>query len=198
MWNLRELGLSDLGAQQLDELLNRVLPRLSPQEVPLPSGGQTAWRTSHISTHSFFYNKHGESEHVFINHLDTSVQLTKLCLEVVLMSSYHQFCIAINPGLHTGCYMTGLYNWRFKNGVPSDLVKLDFYHQNWPSVSKWPADQANKAFTKYFWELMVLSCPLFTDFSCGALPMSALLFSRQHSPLQTVSTEIKHWPGNKD
>lgn len=60
MWNLRELGLSDLGALQLDELVNRVLPRLSPQEAPLPLGGQTAWRTSHLSTHSFFYNKHGE------------------------------------------------------------------------------------------------------------------------------------------
>ncbi|XP_051266093.1 ATP-dependent zinc metalloprotease YME1L1b [Dicentrarchus labrax] len=61
MWNLRELGLSDLGAQQLDELVNRMLPRLSPQEAPLPSGEQTAWRTSHLSTHSFFYNKHGFS-----------------------------------------------------------------------------------------------------------------------------------------
>ena len=61
MWNLRELGLSDLGAQQLDELVNRVLPRLSPQEAPLPFGigGQTPWRTSHLSTPSFFHNKHG-------------------------------------------------------------------------------------------------------------------------------------------
>lgn len=63
MWNLRELGLSDLGAQQLDELANRVLPRLSPQEAPLPFSisGQTAWRTSHLSTPSFFHNKHGFS-----------------------------------------------------------------------------------------------------------------------------------------
>ncbi|XP_070831222.1 ATP-dependent zinc metalloprotease YME1L1b isoform X2 [Chaetodon trifascialis] len=61
MWNLRELGLSDLGAQQLDELVTRVLPRLSPQEVPLSLSPQTAWRTSHLSTHSFFYNKHGFS-----------------------------------------------------------------------------------------------------------------------------------------
>uniref|UniRef100_UPI0037E7659E ATP-dependent zinc metalloprotease YME1L1b isoform X2 n=1 Tax=Semicossyphus pulcher TaxID=241346 RepID=UPI0037E7659E len=59
--NLRELGLSDLGAQQLDELVNRVFPRLSPQEAPLTLGGQTAWRTSHLSTNSFFYNKHGFS-----------------------------------------------------------------------------------------------------------------------------------------
>ncbi|XP_022611023.1 ATP-dependent zinc metalloprotease YME1L1-like isoform X2 [Seriola dumerili] len=61
MWNLRELGLSDLGTQQLDELVNCVLPRLSTQEAPLPLGGQTAWRTSHLSAHSFFYNKHGFS-----------------------------------------------------------------------------------------------------------------------------------------
>lgn len=61
LWNLRELGLSDLGAQQLDELVNSMLPRLSPQEAPLPLGGQTAWRTSHLSTHSFYHNKHGFS-----------------------------------------------------------------------------------------------------------------------------------------
>uniref|UniRef100_I3KQW2 ATP-dependent zinc metalloprotease YME1L1 n=1 Tax=Oreochromis niloticus TaxID=8128 RepID=I3KQW2_ORENI len=61
VWNLRELGLSDLGTQQLDELVNRVLPHLSPQEAPLAFGGQTAWRTSHLSTHSFFHNKHGFS-----------------------------------------------------------------------------------------------------------------------------------------
>ncbi|XP_029970280.1 ATP-dependent zinc metalloprotease YME1L1-like isoform X2 [Salarias fasciatus] len=57
--NLRELGLSDLGNQQLTELVNRVLPCFSPQEAPLPFGGQTAWRTSHVSTNSFFHNKHG-------------------------------------------------------------------------------------------------------------------------------------------
>ncbi|XP_069574306.1 ATP-dependent zinc metalloprotease YME1L1-like isoform X2 [Brachyistius frenatus] len=59
MWNLRELGLSDLGTQQLHELVNRVLPRLSPQEAPLPLGGQTTWRMSHLSTPSFYHNKHG-------------------------------------------------------------------------------------------------------------------------------------------
>ncbi|XP_010777566.1 ATP-dependent zinc metalloprotease YME1L1b [Notothenia coriiceps] len=59
--NLRELGLSDLGAQQLEELVNNALPRLSPQEAPLPLDGQTAWRTSHLSTHSFYHNKHGFS-----------------------------------------------------------------------------------------------------------------------------------------
>uniref|UniRef100_A0A671V8I7 ATP-dependent zinc metalloprotease YME1L1 n=1 Tax=Sparus aurata TaxID=8175 RepID=A0A671V8I7_SPAAU len=65
MWTLRELGLSDLGAQQLDELVSRVLPRLSPEEAPLALGGKTAWRTSHLSTPSFFYNKHGEDVHLF-------------------------------------------------------------------------------------------------------------------------------------
>ncbi|XP_034558994.1 ATP-dependent zinc metalloprotease YME1L1b isoform X1 [Notolabrus celidotus] len=61
MLNLRELGLSDLGAQQLDDLVKHVFPRLSRQEAPPPVGGQTAWRTSHLSTQSFFYNKHGFS-----------------------------------------------------------------------------------------------------------------------------------------
>ncbi|XP_035026356.1 ATP-dependent zinc metalloprotease YME1L1b isoform X1 [Hippoglossus stenolepis] len=61
VWNLRELGLSDLGTQQLDELVNGVLPRLSMLEAPLPLGSQIAWRTSHLSSHSFFFNKHGFS-----------------------------------------------------------------------------------------------------------------------------------------
>lgn len=52
-------------------------------------------------------------------------------------------------------------------------------------------------FPKYISRLTVIPCPLFPDFSCGAMPMSASFFSRQHpSPLQTVSTEIQHWPGN--
>ncbi|MED6233259.1 hypothetical protein GOODEAATRI_022768 [Goodea atripinnis] len=59
MWNLWELGLSDLGKQQLDELVNHVLPRLNPQEVSPPAWRQSAWRTSHLSSHSFFHNKHG-------------------------------------------------------------------------------------------------------------------------------------------
>uniref|UniRef100_A0A8C6LEV1 ATP-dependent zinc metalloprotease YME1L1 n=1 Tax=Nothobranchius furzeri TaxID=105023 RepID=A0A8C6LEV1_NOTFU len=59
VWNLRELGLSDLGKQQLDELVDRVLKGLSPDDVAPPVGGQTAWRASYLSTHSFFHNKHG-------------------------------------------------------------------------------------------------------------------------------------------
>lgn len=59
--NLRELGFSDLGKQQLDELLNHMLPHLKPQEAPPPAWGRSAWRTSHLSSHSFFHNKHGFS-----------------------------------------------------------------------------------------------------------------------------------------
>ncbi|XP_077414819.1 ATP-dependent zinc metalloprotease YME1L1-like isoform X2 [Vanacampus margaritifer] len=61
-WNLRDLGLSDLGTQQLNELAIRLLPRLNLQETPAPIAGTRAiWRTSHLSTHSFFLNKHGFS-----------------------------------------------------------------------------------------------------------------------------------------
>uniref|UniRef100_A0A672Z4X7 ATP-dependent zinc metalloprotease YME1L1 n=1 Tax=Sphaeramia orbicularis TaxID=375764 RepID=A0A672Z4X7_9TELE len=62
MWNLRDLGLSDFGTQQLDELVNRVFPHLSPREASLSLGieGKTAWRTSHLSTHSFNSNKHAD------------------------------------------------------------------------------------------------------------------------------------------
>ncbi|XP_029929641.1 ATP-dependent zinc metalloprotease YME1L1-like [Myripristis murdjan] len=63
MCSLRELGLTDLGVRQLDKLVNSVLPSVSQQEVLLPSNtsSQTAWRTSHLSSHSFFCNKHGFS-----------------------------------------------------------------------------------------------------------------------------------------
>lgn len=60
--SLRELGLSDLGVQQLKDLVNHVLPCWGPQDVPFPLGGQTVWKTSHMSTHSFFCNKHGETD----------------------------------------------------------------------------------------------------------------------------------------
>lgn len=62
VWNSRELGFSDLGTQQLDELVNRVLPHFNPEKAPLALGGPTAWKTSHLSTHSFFHNKHGEDK----------------------------------------------------------------------------------------------------------------------------------------
>lgn len=55
--NLRDLGLSDIRASQLDELVSRLLPHPGPEDSPtLPY----KWRTSHISSDSFFYNKHGE------------------------------------------------------------------------------------------------------------------------------------------
>lgn len=76
MWNLRELGFSDLGALQLEELVNHVLPRWSSQEAPLPMGAQTAWRTSHLSTHSFFYNKHGENVHLHYKQASYAVHCT--------------------------------------------------------------------------------------------------------------------------
>ncbi|KAM9333377.1 ATP-dependent zinc metalloprotease YME1L1-like isoform 2-T2 [Pholidichthys leucotaenia] len=56
--SLKDLGLSNLRVNQLDELVNRLLPVLGPEEPPtVPS----AWRTTHVSTDSFFHNKHGFS-----------------------------------------------------------------------------------------------------------------------------------------
>lgn len=54
--NLRELGLSEIRSSQLDELINRLLPSLGPEE---PAAVASAWRTSHVSSDSFFHNKHG-------------------------------------------------------------------------------------------------------------------------------------------
>ncbi|XP_030631110.1 ATP-dependent zinc metalloprotease YME1L1b isoform X2 [Chanos chanos] len=61
-WSLRDLGLTDLRVGQMGELVNRLLPYISQQELlPLPKTGQNIWRTSHLSTDSFFHNKHGFS-----------------------------------------------------------------------------------------------------------------------------------------
>lgn len=59
--SLKDLGLSDIGVNQLDELVSRLLPVAVPEGPPtLPS----IWRTSHVSGDSFFHNKHGEQGHV--------------------------------------------------------------------------------------------------------------------------------------
>uniref|UniRef100_A0A672R7R4 ATP-dependent zinc metalloprotease YME1L1 n=1 Tax=Sinocyclocheilus grahami TaxID=75366 RepID=A0A672R7R4_SINGR len=64
---LRDFGLADLGVRQLDELVQNLQPCVTQQEslsqlrtVP------DIWRTSHLSSDSFFYNKHGEAFHVSV------------------------------------------------------------------------------------------------------------------------------------
>uniref|UniRef100_A0A6Q2X7J4 ATP-dependent zinc metalloprotease YME1L1 n=1 Tax=Esox lucius TaxID=8010 RepID=A0A6Q2X7J4_ESOLU len=58
-WCLRDLGLSDLGVQQLDELVAGALPHLSQQRAASTSIlSPRAWSVSHCSTPSFFRNKH--------------------------------------------------------------------------------------------------------------------------------------------
>ncbi|XP_032359677.1 ATP-dependent zinc metalloprotease YME1L1 isoform X2 [Etheostoma spectabile] len=56
--SLRDLGLSEIRASQLDELVSRLLPTPGPEDPPaVPS----IWRSSHVSSDSFFHNKHGFS-----------------------------------------------------------------------------------------------------------------------------------------
>ncbi|XP_063063032.1 ATP-dependent zinc metalloprotease YME1L1-like isoform X1 [Engraulis encrasicolus] len=61
--SLRDLGLTDLGMGQLTVLVSRLLPRLESGVCALPSLHHYApsWRTSHVSSESFFHNKHGFS-----------------------------------------------------------------------------------------------------------------------------------------
>nr|XP_046227081.1 ATP-dependent zinc metalloprotease YME1L1-like isoform X1 [Scatophagus argus] len=56
--SLRDLGLSEIRVSQLDELVSRLLPTPRPVEPPAVL---SPWRTSHVSSHSFFHNKHGFS-----------------------------------------------------------------------------------------------------------------------------------------
>uniref|UniRef100_A0A667Z496 ATP-dependent zinc metalloprotease YME1L1 n=1 Tax=Myripristis murdjan TaxID=586833 RepID=A0A667Z496_9TELE len=55
--SLRDLGLSEIRVGQLDELVSRLLPTPGPEQPPT---APSVWRTSHISAHTFFQNKHGE------------------------------------------------------------------------------------------------------------------------------------------
>ncbi|XP_052465896.1 ATP-dependent zinc metalloprotease YME1L1 isoform X1 [Carassius gibelio] len=59
---LRDLGLTDLGVGQLDELVQKLLPCATPQEsLSQLRSVPNIWRTSHLSSDSFFHNKHGFS-----------------------------------------------------------------------------------------------------------------------------------------
>lgn len=54
VFNLRDLGLSDLKPNQFRELVNRLLPGYyTENKVSSP------WHTSYVSAESFFENKHG-------------------------------------------------------------------------------------------------------------------------------------------
>ncbi|XP_051871618.1 ATP-dependent zinc metalloprotease YME1L1b [Pristis pectinata] len=60
--NLRDFGLSDLKPSHLDELVGRLLPCLPPVDS---NSGTSQWQISHVSSQSFFENKHGFSSNVF-------------------------------------------------------------------------------------------------------------------------------------
>ncbi|XP_055738580.1 ATP-dependent zinc metalloprotease YME1L1-like isoform X2 [Salvelinus fontinalis] len=123
-WSLRDLGLSDLGVGQLDELISAILPRLSQQgALSSSSPSQQAWRTSHLSSHSFFHNKHGfsvgkmgTSYPVFCKQIPSPLQA--VCTELrywpgfsvgKMGTSYPVFCKQIPSPLQAVC--TELRYW---------------------------------------------------------------------------------------
>ncbi|KAM4706045.1 ATP-dependent zinc metalloprotease YME1L1 [Rhinophrynus dorsalis] len=55
IFNLRDLGLSELRTKQLDELFSKLLPGILVEKKKPASH----WHASHISAQSFFENKHG-------------------------------------------------------------------------------------------------------------------------------------------
>uniref|UniRef100_A0A674NVS3 ATP-dependent zinc metalloprotease YME1L1 n=1 Tax=Takifugu rubripes TaxID=31033 RepID=A0A674NVS3_TAKRU len=73
--SLRDLGLSEIRASQLDELVSRLLPAPRPIE---PLAVPSVWRTSHISSDSFFHNKHEKSAQNFSSCLVRN-HLTLMC-----------------------------------------------------------------------------------------------------------------------
>ncbi|XP_048018920.1 ATP-dependent zinc metalloprotease YME1L1b isoform X2 [Megalobrama amblycephala] len=59
---LRDLGLTDLGVGQLDALVEKLLPSVSQQDLNSQLRTEpNIWRTSYLSSDSFFHNKHGFS-----------------------------------------------------------------------------------------------------------------------------------------
>uniref|UniRef100_A0A8C0Y758 ATP-dependent zinc metalloprotease YME1L1 n=1 Tax=Cyprinus carpio carpio TaxID=630221 RepID=A0A8C0Y758_CYPCA len=57
---LRDLGLTDLGVSQLDELVQKLLPCVTQRDsLSQLRSVPNIWRTSHLSSDSFFHNKHG-------------------------------------------------------------------------------------------------------------------------------------------
>lgn len=60
-WSLRDLGVTDIGIGQLNDLVERLLPCVTPNESSPLGTATNIWRTSHLSSDSFFLNKHGFS-----------------------------------------------------------------------------------------------------------------------------------------
>ncbi|XP_028329350.1 ATP-dependent zinc metalloprotease YME1L1b isoform X2 [Gouania willdenowi] len=121
--NLRELGLSDLGTQQV---VKSVLPWLSPQEMSRPLCVQTVWRTSHLSTHSFFHNKYGSSLGVMpmsasVFSKQHSSPLLSVCTELQYWSVFIQ-----SRGFKTLRTKTRRLNSAFNRQVESEGITPSF------------------------------------------------------------------------
>uniref|UniRef100_A0AAR2IGV8 ATP-dependent zinc metalloprotease YME1L1 n=1 Tax=Pygocentrus nattereri TaxID=42514 RepID=A0AAR2IGV8_PYGNA len=65
-WNLRDLGLTDLGVGQLDELVDRLLPYVTQVSSPPSRAESNPWKASYLSTDSFFHNKYGEETYTCV------------------------------------------------------------------------------------------------------------------------------------
>lgn len=62
-WSLKDVGLTDLGIGQLDELVDRLLPCVTQDVSSKPLRGEShPWKTSYLSTDSFFHNRYGERD----------------------------------------------------------------------------------------------------------------------------------------
>ncbi|KAI5092655.1 ATP-dependent zinc metalloprotease YME1L1, partial [Silurus meridionalis] len=61
-WSLRDVGLTDLGVGHLVKLMDRLLPCVPQDRTPTaPRAESSPWRTSYLSSESFFHNKYGFS-----------------------------------------------------------------------------------------------------------------------------------------
>uniref|UniRef100_A0A673KMJ3 ATP-dependent zinc metalloprotease YME1L1 n=1 Tax=Sinocyclocheilus rhinocerous TaxID=307959 RepID=A0A673KMJ3_9TELE len=89
---LRDLGLTDLGVSQLDELVQKLLPCVTRREsLSQLRSVPNIWRTSHLSSDSFFHNKHGETQ--------------RFSFTILLFS-----CHSVNGQLHLICVFSSWYS----------------------------------------------------------------------------------------
>ncbi|XP_061777613.1 ATP-dependent zinc metalloprotease YME1L1-like [Nerophis ophidion] len=141
---LRELGLSDVGESQLDDLISRLLPAFGPEEPPVvPS----IWRASHVSTDTFFHNKHGFSHRrpggfsSPIFHWQTQRPLKELCSELQFLPFSIQ-----SRGFKTYRLKTGR---RENDNAPSALGALENVFEKIVNLERTPQMQSMEELMKY-------------------------------------------------
>uniref|UniRef100_A0A8C3TIM3 ATP-dependent zinc metalloprotease YME1L1 n=1 Tax=Catharus ustulatus TaxID=91951 RepID=A0A8C3TIM3_CATUS len=114
--NLRDLGLSDLKANQFRELVNRLLPGYYTENKV-----SSQWHTSYVSAQSFFENKHG--------FVDVFSALRSSCLYGQHPNPLQNFCSDVRywplPFNYVNYMLLKFYFFRITNGFILRKRRID-------------------------------------------------------------------------